>query len=213
MGIQQDIKNIVFDLGGVLCGLDADRCIKAFFEIGAEEVAVYVQKHRVEDLFLRAELGQISTHEFCDEVRHITNRDLTDDRIVWAWNELLTGITEERKAAVTALSKRYRLFVLSNTNDMHWTRWEEMSGMADRASVVAGKLSAAEPVFEKTFLSYRLHLAKPSHEIYETVLLQAGLQAEQTLFIDDSLTNCKAAEEVGIRTFHNKSINDWLTLL
>lgn len=213
MGIQQDIKNIVFDLGGVLCGLDADRCIKAFLKIGAEEVAVYVQEHRVEDLFLRAELGQISTHEFCDEVRHITHRDLTDDRIVWAWNELLTGITEERKAAVTALSKRYRLFVLSNTNDMHWTRWEEMSGMVDRTSVVAGKLSAAEPVFEKAFLSYRLHLAKPSHEIYETVLLQAGLQAEQTLFIDDSLTNCKAAEEVGIRTFHNKSINDWLTLL
>lgn len=213
MGIQQDIKNIVFDLGGVLCGLDADRCIKAFLEIGAEEVAVYVQEHRVEDLFLRAELGQISTHEFCDEVRHITNRDLTDDRIVWAWNELLTGITEERKAAVTMLSKRYRLFVLSNTNDMHWTRWEEMSGMVDRVAVVSGKLSAAEPVFEKTFLSYRLHLAKPSHEIYETVLQQAGLQAEQTLFIDDSLTNCKAAEEVGIRTFHNKSINDWLTLL
>ena len=202
MRIPPHIKNIVFDLGGVLCGLDAERCIRAFHQIGAEEVAVYVEEHRVEDLFLQSELGVITTEEFCEEVRRITQRPLDDEQIVWAWNELLTGITDERCQAVMALSKEYRLFVLSNTNDMHWKKWER---------------EATEPnfnnVFEQCFLSYELHLAKPQREIFEAVLQRADIKAGETLFIDDSLKNCEAAQVLGIHTYHNQQINDWLTLL
>jgi putative hydrolase of the HAD superfamily len=186
----------------VLCGLDAERCIHAFHQIGAEEVAVYVEEHRVEDLFLQSELGVITTEEFCEEVRRITQRPLDDEQIVWAWNELLTGITDERCQAVMALSKEYRLFVLSNTNDMHWKKWER---------------EATEPnfnnVFEQCFLSYELHLAKPQREIFEAVLQRADIKAGETLFIDDSLKNCEAAQVLGIHTYHNQQINDWLTLL
>lgn len=202
MRIPPHIKNIVFDLGGVLCGLDAERCIHAFHQIGAEEVAVYVEEHRVEDLFLQSELGVITTEEFCEEVRRITQRPLDDEQIVWAWNELLTGITDERCQAVMALSKEYRLFVLSNTNDMHWKKWER---------------EATEPnfnnVFEQCFLSYELHLAKPQREIFEAVLQRADIKAGETLFIDDSLKNCEAAQLLGIHTYHNQQINDWLALL
>ena len=205
MRIPQHIKNIVFDLGGVLCGLDAERCIRAFHQIGAEEVAVYVEEHRVEDLFLQSELGLITTEEFCEEVRRITQRPLDDEHIVWAWNELLTGITDERRKAVMELSKTYRLFVLSNTNDMHWKKWE---GILEEREEREG---TKERVFEKCFLSYELHLAKPSREIFETVLQQADIKADETLFIDDSLKNCEAAQKLGIHTYHNERINDWLT--
>lgn len=205
MKIPPHIKNIVFDLGGVLCGLDAERCIRAFHQIGAEEVAVYVEEHRVEDLFLQSELGLITTEEFCEEVRRITQRPIDDEKIVWAWNELLTGITDERRQAVLELSKTYRLFVLSNTNDMHWKKWE---GILEEREEREG---TKERVFEKCFLSYELHLAKPSREIFETVLQQADIKADETLFIDDSLKNCEAAQALGIHTYHNQHINDWLT--
>lgn len=201
MRIPQHIKNIVFDLGGVLCGLDAERCIRAFHQIGADEVAVYVKEHRVEDLFLQSELGYITTEQFCDEVRRITQRPLEDEQIVWAWNELLTGITDERWQAVLRLAKDYRLFILSNTNEMHWGKWL----LEERESE-----GTKESVFEKCFLSYELHLAKPSREIFEAVLQQADIKAEETLFIDDSLVNCQAAEALGIHTYYNKHINDWI---
>lgn len=205
MKIPPHIKNIVFDLGGVLCGLDAERCIRAFHQIGAEEVAVYVEEHRVEDLFLQSELGYITTEEFCEEVRRITQRPIDDEKIVWAWNELLTGITDERRQAVMELSKTYRLFVLSNTNDMHWKKWEASSLLPLKGEVFK------DGVFEKCFLSYELHLAKPQREIFEAVLQQADIKADETLFIDDSLKNCEAAEALGIHTYHNQHINDWLT--
>lgn len=205
MKIPPHIKNIVFDLGGVLCGLDAERCIRAFHQIGAEEVAVYVEEHRVEDLFLQSELGYITTQEFCEEVRRITQRPIDDEKIVWAWNELLTGITDERRQAVMELSKKYRLFVLSNTNDMHWKKWEASSLLPLKGEVFK------DGVFEKCFLSYELHLAKPSREIFEAVLQQADIKADETLFIDDSLKNCEAAQALGIHTYHNQHINDWLT--
>ena len=205
MKIPPHIKNIVFDLGGVLCGLDAERCIRAFHQIGAEEVAVYVEEHRVEDLFLQSELGYITTEEFCEEVRRITQRNLDDEHIVWAWNELLTGITDERRQAVMELSKTYRLFILSNTNDMHWKKWEASSLLPLKGEVFK------DGVFEKCFLSYELHLAKPQREIFEAVLQQADIKADETLFIDDSLKNCQAAEALGIHTYHNQHINDWLT--
>lgn len=204
MKIPPHIKNIVFDLGGVLCGLDAERCIRAFHQIGAEEVAVYVEEHRVEDLFLQSELGYITTQEFCEEVRRITHRNLDDEHIVWAWNELLTGITDERRQAVMELSKTYRLFVLSNTNDMHWKKWEASSLLPLKGEVFK------DGVFEKCFLSYELHLAKPQREIFEAVLQQADIKADETLFIDDSLKNCEAAQALGIHTYHNQHINDWL---
>lgn len=204
MKIPPHIKNIVFDLGGVLCGLDAERCIRAFQQIGAEEVAVYVEEHRVEDLFLQSELGYITTEEFCEEVRRITQRPIDDEKIVWAWNELLTGITPERRQAVLELSKTYRLFVLSNTNDMHWKKWEASSLLPLKGEVFK------DGVFEKCFLSYELHLAKPQREIFEAVLQQADVKADETLFIDDSLKNCEAAQALGIHTYHNQHINDWL---
>ncbi|MBR7048547.1 MAG: HAD family phosphatase [Prevotella sp.] len=205
MKIPPHIKNIVFDLGGVLCGLDAERCIRAFHQIGAEEVAVYVEEHRVEDLFLQSELGYITTEEFCEEVRRITQRPIDDEKIVWAWNELLTGITPERRQAVLELSKTYRLFVLSNTNDMHWKKWEASSLLPLKGEVFK------DGVFEKCFLSYELHLAKPQREIFEAVLQQADIKADETLFIDDNLKNCQAAQALGIHTYHNQHINDWLT--
>lgn len=193
----QGIKNIVFDWGGVMINLDKVRCVKAFDKIGAHHISSYVDECRQEDLFHDLEMGSITVPQFCDEVRRqCPECAATDEEICWAWGELLTGIPEYRVEKLRTLKSKYRLFLLSNTNVIHWEPY-------------AHRL---EGCFEKMFLSYEMHLVKPDAEIFREVLRQTGIRAEETLFIDDSANNCAGAAALGIRTHHVKVSDDWLEL-
>ncbi|MBR6455621.1 MAG: HAD family phosphatase [Prevotella sp.] len=188
------MKNIIFDLGGVLVGFDRQRSIDAFERIGCGKVADYIRDHRTEDLFYRIELGEISTHDFCEEVRQMTATNADDEAIIEAWNVLLTPVTENRLQRLRELrEKGVRLFLLSNTNDMHWQYCgHQLDGC-----------------FERVFLSYEMRLAKPDTAIFAEVLRQADIDAHDTLFIDDNADNIAAAASLGIKTFHNQNIDDW----
>ena len=189
------IKNIVFDLGGVLVDLDGKRCIDAFDAIGCHAISDYVRLHRTEDLFYDIEIGHTTTAEFCREVRRITAVPATDTAIVGAWNALLTTIADEKKQRLLSLRRDYRVFLLSNTNLFNYGPWR------------------ADDMFERIYLSYRLHLAKPDPAIFSHVLADAGLQADETLFIDDNADNCRAAQSLGIHTLLQSAANDWMQRL
>lgn len=192
------IKNIVFDFGCVLVNLDKHRCVKAFDRIGANAISSYVDECRQEDLFHDLETGVISVEEFCDEVRRKSPGCLaTNEEICWAWNELLTGIPAHRVERLKELKKRYRLFLLSNTNPVHWLPCSKQ----------------LEGCFEKVFLSYEMHLVKPCREIFVQMLQEAGILAEETLFVDDSKANCHGAEALGIHTMHVSHGDEWLDRL
>lgn len=199
--MRKEIKNLIFDLGGVLVGLDGASCIRAFEQIGAYAVTDYVRERRTEDLFLDIELGRISTEEFCRRVRTMSDCAAKDEEIVQAWNSLLTEIPEEKRSRLLTYAAQYRVFLLSNTNKMHWECCSSML-CADGRMV--------EDYFERVFLSYELRQKKPSQEIFRTVLERAALRAEDTLFIDDAPENCAAARQLGIRTFVNHTENAWM---
>ena len=103
--MKQNVKNIIFDLGCVLVGLDKQRCVRAFEQIGAVNVASYVRDHRTADLFFDIETGQMTTEEFCDEVRSMSRCKAENKDIVWAWNQLLVGIPDEKKQRLIDLKK------------------------------------------------------------------------------------------------------------
>ena len=151
------IRNIVLDWGGILIDLDDQRSIDEFHRIGAREVAKYVEECRVEDMFLRLELGQIDTAQFCREAREQDPvYSGSDEALCYAWNVLLAGIPEHRLQRLEELKSHGRLFLLSNTNEIHWEyarRWWQ-----------------PEQYFEKIFLSYEMHQVKPSREIFEQIL-------------------------------------------
>lgn len=189
---KQGIKNIIFDFGCVLVNLDKHRCIEAFNAINASEVSVYVDEARQEDLFLQLELGTISISEFCDEVRRQSPRCVaTDDEIVAAWASLLVDVPLRRLHRILDLKSRYRIFLLSNTNAIHWDMAENIFFSQEGHCV--------SDFFEKTYLSYKMHLTKPSEEIFQQALRDADILPQETLFIDDSAANCAAAERLGIR--------------
>lgn len=201
MVIRKGVKNIIFDLGGVILGLDKERCVAAFRRIGADGIAHFVEEHRVESLFLDLEMGNISQEEFCRRVRELTGKDISDEEIVWAWNELLTGIPELKKERLLQLRDRYRLFLLSNTNMIHWKKCVD--------DFFPYKDWRTNDYFEQTFLSYEMHMIKPSEEIFRHVLAEADIEPGETLFIDDSADNCRAARILGITAILNGEANDF----
>ena len=187
----QVIKNIIFDFGGVLVDLDRKRCIEAFERIGAGAVAGYVDECRQEDLFHDLEVGLTDVGRFCEAVRRACPCcNASDDDICDAWNALLTGIPRHRLDRLKELRRDYRLVLLSNTNPIHWRK-------AVDEYFTAGGLTVGD-YFEKTYLSYEMHMLKPDEEIFRRVLADSGFAAAETLFIDDSAANCAAAERLGI---------------
>ena len=106
----QEIKNIVFDYGCVLVDLDKQRAVDAFKRIDADEIAVYIDECKQEDLFHELEMGDITLEEFCDKVREKCPRcKASDKEILDAWNALLTGIPERRLERIRQLREHYRL--------------------------------------------------------------------------------------------------------
>ena len=197
------IQNIVFDFGAVLVGLDKDRCVAALDSIGAHEISGYVDECRQEDLFHELEVGRITVPQFCDEVRRKSPAcSAGDAEIEWAWGELLTGIPQEKLLRIVMLRERYRVFLLSNTNVIHWRRSVDEFFHLGRLGV--------DDFFDRIFLSYEMGMVKPDRGIFLRMLGDAGLDAGDTLFIDDSAANCAAAESVGLRTFHDPEGRRWM---
>jgi len=199
------MKNIIFDFGGVLVNLDKRRCINALQSIGADDIAWYVDECRQEDLFHDLEVGNTTIGEFCDEVRRKAKGcNASDEDICWAWNSLLTGIPERRIRKLISLKSEYRLFLLSNTNPIHWQKATQDYFPLDGLGV--------DDYFEKTYLSYELHLLKPDSVIFQHVLLDAQIQPSETMFIDDSPANCAAASQLGITALCVKG-DEWVERL
>ena len=198
-------KNIIFDLGNVLVKLNPEGCIGAFKAIGMGELVEQNPQSEGMKLMSKLGVGMITTEEFCEVARKLTGTDVTNEEIIDAANKMLVVIPDEKKERLLQLKKAgYRLFLLSNTIDVHWDYCVEYLFPYQNHGV--------EDYFEHCFLSQRMHLAKPNARIYEEVIRQANIHPDETLFIDDLKENCEAAEKLGIHTFQNVKFDDWLAL-
>ena len=192
--MDKKIKNIVFDLGGVLVDLDFKAAINGLQQAGFANVKEQLMTFNQEGIFQKFELGEISTEEFRTAIRENSTVTLTDEEIDALWNAMLLEIPREKLELILDLRGKYMVYLLSNTNSIHWDY------VCKNAFNYRG--FRVNDYFEETFLSYEMHLAKPDKAIFEKVLHDANLLPEETLFIDDSEANCKAAEEVGIHAHH-----------
>ena len=192
--MDKNIKNIVFDLGGVLVDLDFKAAINGLQKAGFANVKEQLQTLHQGGIFQKFELGEMSADEFRTAIRENSTVELTDEEVDKLWNAMLLEIPREKLELILDLRGKYMVYLLSNTNSIHWDY------VCKNAFNYRG--FRVNDYFEETFLSYEMHLAKPDKAIYEKVLQDANLLAEETLFIDDSEANCKAAEEVGIHAHH-----------
>ncbi len=200
------IENIILDLGGVIINLNQELTTKAFqqlFPINHNEI---LEKSQTQQLFEKYETNQVSTAEFLQFFKTF-NPFINENQIIEAWNKMLLDIPLERIDLIEKLSKMYNVFLLSNTNELHYQTIEKQYQSIS-------KEGAFESLFKKSYLSYRIGLRKPNQEIFENLLLDAHLKPENTLFIDDSLEHINAASTLGIRTYHlDLNNNETLTTL
>ena len=185
------IPNIIFDFGGVLLNIDTDQAVKSFQSIGLSDVDRIKKEYQENGLFDRLEKGIISPEFFRSEIRKYIDAEVTDQQIDDAWNSMLLDLPAERLELLDRLKKNHRIFLLSNTNIIHW---EAYMGMVKEQHNVC-----LSDFFEKDYYSHDLGLRKPDPKIYTTVLEREGLIPSETLFVDDMYANYEAAKSVGMK--------------
>ncbi len=193
--LMQNIKNIIFDLGGVILNIDFKQTELAFAKLGIGNFNAYYTLQSVSPLFEQLELGLITPEAFYDQFRIIVNVSITNEEIQDAWNALLLDFPPERITWLEQISKKYKIYLLSNTNQIHYDAFIKLFDEQ------IGNKSLNE-YFIKPYYSHEINLRKPSKKCFEFVLNKENLIADETLFIDDSETNIKAAKTVGLNTIH-----------
>jgi FMN phosphatase YigB (HAD superfamily) len=188
------IKNIVFDFGGVIIDIDFWLSINAFINLGATNFEkVYSQSKQLQ-IFDDLDRGAINSDEFCRAMKSYLPITVTKQQIIDAWNAILIGIPEHRIQVLEAVRKHYRIFLLSNTNVIHYKVYikelQEKYGYKDLSEL-----------FEKVYLSFKVKMRKPEKDFFKLVLKENGLIADETLFIDDSEQNLPPAVSLGMKTF------------
>ena len=195
------IKNLLIDLGGVLINLDRQRCIENFQKLGLRNVEELLDISNQDGILMQQEKGLITPAEFRNGVREMIGKVVSDKQIDAAWNSFLVDIPTHKLDLLLKLREKYVVYLLSNTNEIHW-KWTCKNLFPYRTFKV-------EDYFEKTYLSFEMKMAKPEPEIFKAILDDAGIEPEETLFIDDSEINCKAAQNLGISTYTAKAGEDW----
>lgn len=186
------IKNILFDLGGVLYHIDYNLTIKAFEKLGIDNFHKHFSQQQQNNLFDRLETGRVSSEEFISEMKVLLPK-CSDKQIIDAWNALLLEIPQENIQLLEKLSKKYKLYLLSNTNSIHMERINEQL-------YKKYNFKNLNPLFDTVFLSHEIGMRKPNTDTFEYVLDEAGINANETLFIEDSIQHIESANNVGIQT-------------
>ena len=186
------IKNILFDLGGVLYHIDYNLTIKAFEKLGIDNFHKHFSQQQQNNLFDRLETGRVSSEEFISEMKVLLPK-CSDKQIIDAWNALLLEIPQENIQLLKKLSKKYKLYLLSNTNNIHIDRINEQL-------YKKYNFKNLNPLFDTVFLSHEIGMRKPNTDTFEYVLDEAGINANETLFIEDSIQHIESANNVGIQT-------------
>ena len=189
----ESVKNILFDLGGVILNIDYQKAIDAFVDLGiSKETLEYSQKEQNE-LFDQLEIGKITADQFRDGLRALSYLGLSDEEIDKAWNSLLLDLPIKRIELLNSLKGKYNLYLLSNTNIIHYEAYTE------NVKKEHG-MDGLEPLFLKTYLSHEIGKRKPDVETFEWVCKDARINPSETLFIDDSLQHIEGAKKIGLKT-------------
>lgn len=197
------VKNLIFDLGGVILDLSVEHTLNAFSSLSKIDVEkvkrIFVTSAGFEDY----EKGTLDDNGFRDFIRKAYAINVDDMAIDSCWNAMLRGIPEIKLDLLLRLQSEFRVFLLSNTNGIHLHHINEVM-----LPSMGGK--ALDNYFHKAYYSHRLCKRKPDADIFEQVIEENHLVPEQTLFLDDNALNIEGAQSVGLKTIHVTAPNQIL---
>jgi len=185
-------RNIIFDFGGVLLNIDYQKTTNAFEKLGGNNFKnLYSASHQTE-LFDRFEIGEITSEEFLKEIRGLLKiNDVSTRKLMKAWTAMLISFPKQNFLLLKELAKTYNLYILSNTNEIHVSAFKKMIEKNC-------PLFEFKNLFKEIYWSCEIHCRKPDSACFLSVINDNKLNPKETIFIDDSLQNIKAAQKIGI---------------
>jgi FMN phosphatase YigB (HAD superfamily) len=190
----KNIKNLIFDYGNVIFEIDFKIAQQSFKDLGITNIEDFFAHKGHNKLFDDFETGSITPAEFRAGIRTAANKpELTDQQIDDAWNSLLIGTFEKNHQLLLKAKEKYRVFLLSNNNVIHYD-W--IIAYLKREF----RINNYDDYFEHAYFSQHMKMRKPNTNIFEQVLKENNLNAEETLFIDDSPQHIEGAKKVGLNT-------------
>lgn len=182
------INTIIFDFGDIFINLEKEKAVEEFKKLGLN--GPNQELLEMNDQF---EKGKISEVEFIQSFqKFIPEADLLEIRK--AWNSVIGDFPLYRLEFLQMLSRKYRLFLLTNTDSIHINRFEHMVGMSF--------FSDFYQCFEKVYYSYEMGMRKPDPSIFSYILNKHDLSPKRTLFVDDKKENTDAAASLGIHVWN-----------
>lgn len=192
-----ELEAIIFDLGGVILDIDYQKTIHSFESLGFENFNAQYSKMKQSGTFDELEKGLINEEEFIFRIKkEIPN--VSDEDIILAWNALLLNFSQSRIDVLKALKPHVKLFLLSNTNEIHLRAFNK--SLKEQIG-----LDSLNSLFDEVYLSHEIKMRKPDKEPFEHILKRNNLKAENVLFIDDSPQHVATAKSLGLHAIHLES--------
>ena len=186
------IRNLLFDLGGVIMDIERRNCVAAFDALGLPDADSFFGEYSQKGPFKLLEEGAISVDEFHNRMRAEFPHEVTDSQIDEAFLKFLTGIPVHRLEALRRLRERFGIYLLSNTNVIMW--------QSKIAAEFTKEGRVREDYFDGMVTSFEAKALKPDPKIFIYAEKTLGIKPEETLFIDDSQRNLDAAAALGFTT-------------
>lgn len=202
--MQKAYKAVLFDLGGVLIDIDYYATERAFESLGVSDFKERYSQLAQNELFNRFECGEISPQHFVNLLLPYTQSGTTPNQVVAAWNAMLGAFPTEKLKLIEHLEKTTPLFMLSNTNELHWIEVER-----------AWRKVSDEPLqhfFKKIYLSHEIGQRKPHPETFEWVCQQMGFEPAEVLFIDDTPQHIEGAIKAGLQVHYYQDLATFYAL-
>lgn len=188
------IKNIIFDLGGVILNIDYNKTANAFKRIGVTNFDDIYSQAKQGQVFDKLETGELTSVEFREYIKEIVPSLQCSD-IDKAWNAMLLDLPAQRIDLLKKLKKKYRLFLLSNTNEIHIEAFQKIIQSSYGENIF-------DVIFEHQYYSSEMGMRKPNSDCFQFVLEENSLDPSETLFIDDSIQHVEGARKLKIKAYH-----------
>lgn len=196
------IRNIIFDLGGVILTLDPQEGVRRFKELGLEQADFWLDAYTQRGIFGELEEGKIDAEAFRLEFSSLVGREVSYDECRHAWLGYAKELPQRNLDILQRLrAEGYRLILLSNTNPymMSWVRSADFDGHGH----------GIDYYMDALYLSYQLGVMKPSPEFFQRVISSEQIVPSESLFVDDGAKNVAAGAALGLHTFCPENGKDW----
>ncbi|MFZ9503265.1 MAG: HAD family hydrolase [Cyclobacteriaceae bacterium] len=189
----QKVNNLIFDLGNVIIDISIPGTIARLADRSGLAPGHVAEIATQSEIFLKYEKGMCTDQEFHSGANALLGTNMSFEEFSGIWNDMLIRIPYERIQLLDKLKDNHRMFLLSNTNDLHLSRFSEMMYEISPQRTL-------DSYFEKAYYSHQIGMRKPDPAIFEYVLKENGLKSEETLFLDDNPDNVSSAASLGIKT-------------